>query len=551
VGHFFFFLAAVAASLLWSAAFTAAAARCRPGWIRRILVAAAVVVPVLSLVPWVGLTAILAFGVRLEANWFAPTLTAAISSLVGAVWIVWMGLSPRVVPVAAAWPVVALAAGFVLAKAVAFGTLLFIDNAVAAEGRMLRVEAAQMMAAALPPAPGPDDDAAPLYQRAFAALAADKTLAAAESPCTIPLTADVATNEVSALLERHAATLDLLRRAADRPGCRFERDWSRPSLDMLLPELQEMRQAARLLALAARRAAAAGNGAQALADVVRIHRLGRHAASEPLLINGLVGQAIDEIAIGAFADVLPRLGNADRALLEAEAVRDFVETPITYRRGFLGEEAFGLGTLADLADGAEGITTLESLRSFSGEPPMRLLFDAPLSLLYRCFMLPADIAGYRAVMRRYQAVVGSMTAPEREPFSAVQRETAAIENELESRRAGVFATMLAPSLAGVFGSQVRGEALHDVAGVLVAATRARLAGASLAESLVPEAVPALPPDRFAPDQSLRATRSDEGWLVYTVGPDGEDDGGPPVPGAGTPEGNDDCGLRLAFPATSD
>jgi hypothetical protein len=38
---------------------------------------------------------------------------------------------------------------------------------------------------------------------------------------------------------------------------------------------------------------------------------------------------------------------------------------------------------------------------------------------------------------------------------------------------------------------------------------------------------------------------DEAWLVYSVGPDGEDDGGPPPAGAEPAEGNDDVGLRLA------
>jgi hypothetical protein len=169
------------------------------------------------------------------------------------------------------------------------------------------------------------------------------------------VTADVALDEGTPLLERHATTLDLLRRATDKPGCRFERDWSRPAFDMLLPEVQQLRNAARLLAVAARQAAADGDGEQALADVVRIHRLG----------------------------------------------------------------------------------------------------------------------------------------------------------------------------------------------VLVAATRARLAGTSLAESLVPEALPALPGDRFTADKPLLAKRTDDGWVVYSVGPDGEDDGGPPAASADRADGNDDEGLRLA------
>jgi len=545
MGHLFFFLAVVAACLLWSAAFTAAAARSRPGRIRRLLVAVAVIVPVLALVPWVGLTAILAFGVRLGANWFAPTLTAACSALIGSLWIARAGLTPWAAPTAATWPLVGLAALFVLAKAVAAGTLLFIDNAVAAEGRMLRVEAAQLMASALPPAPGQDDDAAPLYQRAFAAIAADEPLGAAESAFWNSCITDVGSPEVSAILERHAATLDLLRRATDKPGCRFDRDWSRPALDMVLPELPEMRQAARLLMLAARRAAADGDGAGALADIVRVHRLGLHVAGDPLLASGLVGQAIDAVAIQTLAEVLPLLEKSDRPLLDGDALCDFVATPITQQRAFRGEEALGVAMLGDLADGVVGIPTLEWLRSVSDEPT-RQAFDGPFSFLYRCFMLPSDIAGYRDVMRRYQGIVDTTLLPKPQRYPTVVERMAAIEDTLRARRAGVFTLIMTPALSGVIRLQSQGAALHDVAAVLVAATRARLAGQSLADSLVPGALPALPGDPFTEDESLVAKRTDDGWVVYSVGPDGEDDGGPAPAGVDAEEGNDDVGLRLAL-----
>ena len=410
---------------------------------------------------------------------------------------------------------------------------------------MLRVEAAQIISTALPPVPSPDDNAAPLYQRAFGSLASDKALDKPESPMVSATMSDAGSPEASAILERHAATLDLLRRATDKPGCRFDRDWSRPSIDMLLPEVQEMRRAARLLALSARRAAADGDGEQALADIVRMHRLGMHTASEPLLVSGLVGQAIDALALGTLTDVLPRLEKSDLPLLGKESLRDFVATPIRYQRAFLGEEAFGLATLGDLADGSKGMTTLELLRSVSGEPTQFTL-DSPFSLLYRCFMLPADIAGYRDIMRRYQDIAGKMLLPTSQPYPVVVKETAEIEETLKSRRAGVFASLLAPALSGVLKSQAKGEALHDVAGVLVAATRARLAGTSLAESLVPQALPALPGDPFTTDKPLLAKRADDDWVVYSVGPDGEDDGGPPPPDADSVEGNDDVGLRLAM-----
>lgn len=309
--------------------------------------------------------------------------------------------------------------------------------------------------------------------------------------------------EVTAILERHAATLDMLRRAADD-----------------------------------------GDGAQSLADVVRIRRLGMHTASEPILVCGIVGQAFDAVALQMLADVLPQLEKSDLPLLDGNPVHDFVATPVSYQRAFLGEEACGLATLAGLADGTRGTSTLAALRELSLGPTEQP-FDEPLSLLYRCFLLPADITGYRAVMQRYQAVIGSMTQPTPKPYPTIVQSAAEIKEQIKTRRAGAFAALLAPALSGVLESQVKGEALHAAAGVLVAATRARLTSGSLPTTLMPDTIPALPRDPFTADAPLAATRSDTGWVVYSVGPDGEDDGGPQPEGTEAVERNDDVGLTLA------
>jgi hypothetical protein len=86
----------------------------------------------------------------------------------------------------------------------------------------------------------------------------------------------------------------------------------------------------------------------------------------------------------------------------------------------------------------------------------------------------------------------------------------------------------------------------------VAITRARLATGSLPEAVaafVPDQLPALPIDPFTADAPLRAKFVENGWIVYSVGPDGEDDGGPPAPGDEPAPENDDVGLHMA--ATSD
>jgi hypothetical protein len=301
------------------------------------------------------------------------------------------------VAVASRWPVIGLFAFAILAKAGAFGTLLILDNAVAAEARAMRVEAAAMMQAALPPAVADAENAARLHMQAIAAIAAAPDLTAADGPLgqTDPA---VASPAVGAFLARHAGLLDTIRRAADLPGCRFQRDWTRPGVGMILTEVQASRNEARLLALAAKREAAGGRPAAARADAGRLGRIGRQVGSEPILISHLVGIAIDGTALSVVAEILPTLTRADAPLLDDPALRDLVASTPSLVRAINGEEAFGLSIFANFADGQE---KFDDLGRLIGDPnfailpqnePFSLLAE-PLSAVWRAFILPADIAG--------------------------------------------------------------------------------------------------------------------------------------------------------------
>ncbi|MFM8496206.1 MAG: hypothetical protein ACKOEM_11885, partial [Planctomycetia bacterium] len=235
MGLALFWLFVLAACLLWSATFTAAAAR--SATLPSLLSFAGWFIPLLVLLPAVWLTGWLAFGPRpFDVNHFAATLTLLLSALIGGMWITIAGRRRSVdgAPVARQWPVIGLAGLCGMAAMVAYGTLVAIDNA------------------------------APFHRHAAALLAADDAFKKVEFFDDPQDALDIRSPEVAALLARHADTLDLIRRAADKNACRFDRDWSRPSIDMLLPEIQSLRGEARLLALAARRAAADGDAAAAL-----------------------------------------------------------------------------------------------------------------------------------------------------------------------------------------------------------------------------------------------------------------------------------------------
>jgi hypothetical protein len=550
MGYFAFFLILTVACLLWSAACTAAAARSHRR--RALWLFLGLALPVLALLPWLLASGYLAFDARMRPNWFGAALTVVLSALIGGIWISRAGMTAVAsssVAVASRWPVIGLFAFAILAKAVSFGTLLILDNAVAAEARAMRVEAAEMMQAALPPAPVDAENAARLHLQAGAAIAAAPDLTAADGPLADPQF-DIASPAVGELLTRHAALVDTIRRAADMPGCRFARDWARPSIEMLLPEMQAMRTEARILALAARRGSFEGRHAEAVADAVRLGSLGRQAGSEPILVSSLVGLAIDGEALSVVADILPRLGPGDAALLDAPGLRDLVSAVPSIVRAVNGEEAFGLAMFADFADGREDIHAFGRLSSdatptFDKGHPLAFLAD-PLMAIYRVFFLPADLAGYRDRFRKLRSTA-ARSVDQRQGWPEMKRDIDAIDTDPRRGPDGALARLIVPATEAVFRAQSHAVARHRAAEVLLAATRERLAAGTLPaaiDSLVPARLPSLPRDPFTSDSPMRAAFEAGELSVWSVGPNGTDDGGPVAAGNAPPERGDDIGLRM-------
>jgi len=532
------------AGLFWTAAWTTAAARVTRGWLKALLAALGAGLPVIAVLPIVAAAWWLAFGMRIQSNWFPQAITVLLSLVIGGAWIVRAGLAPRDgrEPPAARWPLVGLTALGVIATAVTFGILLILDNAVVAQAPYLRLEAANLMQSNLPPIVADDENAAPLHLQAGAAIAADKEFNAAESPMNEQ--GDVLREEVATFLARHATTLDLVRRAADRDICRFTRDWRRPAFDLIVAEITVLRSEARLLALAARQAAAEGRQADALADIVRIERLGRHAAAEPLTVAYLAGIALESTALLELADLLPKLGPDDVALLDSAAVHDLVARPLDLLPALYGEEAIGLTTFAGFADGR---VTLGEY--FEPDDASHAGMSGDGDPIFRVFFLERDIAGYRQLMHAFQQLAADREASAN--HAETRRRVEALVQSVIDHPPGVLSPLAVPGVTSVFQARARSEALHRAAAVLVAATKQRLATGSLPlepaafDGPVPFAMPADPlAEVSAP---LLMKRSDDGIAVYSVGPDGHDDGGPVPPGEEAAEGNDDVGFVMTTP----
>ena len=126
-----------------------------------------------------------------------------------------------------------------------------------------------------------------------------------------------------------------------------------------------------------------------------------------------------------------------------------------------------------------------------------------------------------------------------------------MKNHQSNHQSGVMSRMLAPFIGDVIQSQTRAVALHRAAAALVAATKHRLGTGSLPESLealVPARLPSVPLDPFAADAPLHLKVTPEEFLVWSIGVDGENAGGPERPDAEHHIENDDVGLRMRVAA---
>jgi hypothetical protein len=550
---FSFFLVALLTCLLWTAACTAAAVRLKKPLLRRLLLTIGFLAPLLSLLPFVAFTTILAFVAHLEVNWFSSAISIFISTLIGSGLILLRGTQPdgggwKTVP-AANWSPLALFTLFLLAKSVTAGTILFLNQTVAAKAQTLQNEAAILMTTHLPPNLSDLENAEGLYRGASVIFEDDDEFQGFLQD-TAESSGDPLTLEEIAFLNRHAETLEILRQAAARPTCRFIRDYSRPSVDMLLPEIQFFRNAARILSVSARHQVSLGAIPAALRDVISIMNISRHASSEPILISGLVGLAIDSIAIDTLIDVLPFIDADNLALLKRDEIHNFLSTPPSLAKNIYGEEAFGLYVFSIFGTGGFDQWQLGQLASFIMDDldvPDSIVqqdtFFNPALAAYRIFLFPQDLTAYQQTMRTYQRVAESSNS-----YAAKQTTLKRIEDDFSSGRPKGFVTaLLTPAIGKAIENVEKARMRHTTALVAIAATEFRITHDSLPEKadvLVPKLLPFLPKDVFVDKSRLRYSVKNDGIAIYSVGPNGKDDGGPgPDMGKDQPK-NDDVGIFL-------
>jgi hypothetical protein len=529
MGYILLWLENLAVSLLLVALLTACSAHVKGHLLRPVLMLITLLIPLLfyGFVTLADLR--LETIVRVHTGWFWPLVMLLATFFIGGVEI-WRrgrrGMVETAGPAAVAWPRGKLALVLAAVLLLHVMTFLNLDEAVRQGMAQLRAEATARALSVAPQRVPDHENAALIYQQVFDAMDSRSSVGPirqwpqvwrdAENALEPEAEAEFDFNapQLGEFLADRAGELAVLRAAAAKPGCYFERDYGRDTFYMLLPEMQDLRSAARLLAVDARHAAGKGNLKLALTDVNAMFAIARHAGTEPILVSMLVSAAVDEFAVATLQEILRSAAptTEDLAVIDIDVGASYRKL---VRRTLFMDEAFILNLFAGLdnSDLNQWLTAL-------GIRQQRDPFGQGVAL-YRVFMLADDLAGYRRVMRESEEAISLRS------YVDSRDRLSGIESELANQRPGIVAGLLLPSVSGANGTAFRTDARHAVAHTGLAMHRFWAQQGRFPDNLQqlsPEVISLLPRDPYD-GFPLRLTKTATGWIVYSVGPDLKDESG--------------------------
>jgi hypothetical protein len=339
-------------------------------------------------------------------------------------------------------------------------------------------------------------------------------------------------------MSRAAAALVEARKMVDRTEGRYSITYSPDFISTLIPHTQDARLIAAMLAYDAVLRAQAGDADGALSSCRGVLNAGRSVGDEPLIISQLVRVACRTTAVDRVQRVLAQGESSEEALRQLQGLLEKEESEPLLLIAARGERA-GLDRLMETIQAGKIKLTPRDLTmtaALSGDPRSGPTLSESLLLL-----APASIKFQRAAMLRWMnRFVELAKLPPHERHTELQR--------LEKTRGDqpVLVRLFVPALGKLSDSCQRSDAELRCAIVAVAAERYRRAQGhwpknvgALKEAGYLQAIPADPYN----GQPLLWRRLDDGWVVYSIGPDGADNGGkldrrnPVAPGT-------DFGFRL-------
>jgi tetratricopeptide (TPR) repeat protein len=347
---------------------------------------------------------------------------------------------------------------------------------------------------------------------------------------------------------------------------------------VLLPVLQNSREAARALVARAMLRAGEGEIDKALDDLAATHRLARLVAQDPTLIGGLVAIAIDSMACHADVAVIST-GTWDVEDLEAylQRLNQLPPLPVMAERVDYVERLMFVDVVLSLARGkcdpemlavagGGGLQILDNIPQFVMGT---IDWDAMLRQAHVWYdrivaaMREETYAEQEAALAAIDADLKSLAGSVKDPLqiAAIVLSDNQTRGQLLGKQIGnTLLALLLPATKAASAAEFRGKAKFELGQIAVALEAYRAVFGEYPESLAPLAkdiMTQVPHDPFSAGPP-RYQRKDRGFLLYSVGPNGKDDsatsyisstknGEHVAEGTVTMEEGDDLVIRVPLP----
>jgi muramidase (phage lysozyme) len=298
---------------------------------------------------------------------------------------------------------------------------------------------------------------------------------------------------------------------------RYPVNWKQDLLATLLPHSQDARAVAGMLRVSATIQTHEGDLAGALTSCRAALNVGRSLGDDPMLISLLVRIVCTQHAVGGVERALAHGQASDSELANVQDLfqmeaREGETILLTRVRG----ERAAWHRYADVVQSGDGLED-HSMLDLRSNPfffwlyiSINLRYGQALAvelLTEACEIAKQPLSQQRERWHEWQDRVEEM-GREKKPHQA-------------------YAVLLMPALVKIYSAHGKGQALLRCAITAIAAERYRLASGhwpETLEALLPMYLPEIPLDPFV-QNALRYRRVDDGVIIYSVGPDGEDNDG--------------------------
>lgn len=316
------------------------------------------------------------------------------------------------------------------------------------------------------------------------------------------------------LLAERSKAVSFIHLAAALPDCAFERDWSQGA-SLEFREFAKFRRTARWLAAESYLQLIDGKPLEAIHTQALGFRVAQHAAHDPVLIAYLVALAIDNISLAGMENILYRIGS-DTAV--AGALRAAINSeckPLSLAFALRGENMFNMVNLEAIRKG--GPDYLSDLSGIASGNEKRGKKHIPKPKSWDKMM---DYNGAFLLRQLRRAI---MVADK--PYPESRPEFTAIDKQYEHPNNPMLA--MSAVLVPFFTNANTARATH-FARIECARTGASLlvwkANHNRFPDRLEEAVSPAPLDPFDL-KPLRYRREGDGFVVYSIGEEGNFDGG--------------------------